>query len=58
MKTKKPARKGNTTRLHTMFMWYVGFLFNVDVLKVFRVRERDCNTIDQSLGIFSFYFAL
>lgn len=41
-----------------MFMWYVGFLFNVDVLKVFRVRERDCNTIDQSLGIFSFNFAL
>jgi hypothetical protein len=30
------------------------FLFKVDVLKVFRVRERDCNMIDQSLGIFSF----
>ena len=30
------------------------FLFKVDVLKVFRVRERDCNMIDQSLVIFSF----
>lgn len=50
----KPARKENITKLHTMFMWYVGVLFKVDILKVFRIRERDCNRIDQSLGIFSF----